>query len=436
MELKKRACFVVCFLAMVFASAGTLAIESGDYVEYVYAQDFNIMEYVLDTNCTLDTAFESDCNITARYEPTGVLVLDDNVMLHDPFVYGLYYIKIPAANTTKWLRGNYNAIIECSDPEDRNGAVTFVFSLQEPSRDLLADLNVTLSATHELLYVDEYEDDLNAYYDPEYSLPIPDGARLEKDTRVYLRGGATTPLPTHYTLSAKVMIWDENSGTATDIQPGGTFTNSGYLFSSFIVPETSNDALYNILLEAWDATTVVGNDVIRGKTVELYKLPYAPGPTYYPPEVSVTAGIGEFEFSLASVDRTSFQIVSRSLFGKESMILFDANVFNADTNELFSHYTGQFFAGEGEASHAVSNASIPRFYRIEVLFSNGGETRVMLFDGNVSVPFWEEALFSQFDGFGYFYPVSIAGFPLLNGYLFAAVIAVFIVIALLAKRKK
>ncbi|MBU0635645.1 hypothetical protein KKE06_01335 [Candidatus Micrarchaeota archaeon] len=125
------------FLAL-FVSV--LGIEAGDYRHYTYGVDFNVNEFLVDVNGALDTDFSGQCFLTGKYEPTNLQVFDQNQMQNDSIISGLYYLQIPASDTTNWLKGKYNVIMACTD-NDLNGSENVSFIIGDDLSQLIQDTN-------------------------------------------------------------------------------------------------------------------------------------------------------------------------------------------------------------------------------------------------------------------------------------------------------
>ena len=267
------------FFLILFA-INSLAVGSNQD-PFEYGKDFNLTDVGRDINGKIDTDFSSDCNITIQYSVTSELLVDGNAMLHDPFYLGKYFFTVPASDTNTWKIGRYDATNYCED-YNNFGAENLSFTIDYSQTKLLTDINTTTTSINQTtldinttvhsiqnsLSPTTYEDDLNAYLDSTRTTLVSYGYDLNKSVVVYLLGSATTPLPTNYSLNAKIFLYDINTKLVYEVSASTTFITGGLLYSSFVMPEIPYGD-YNILIEAWDSKSSIGNDVIRGATTKL-----------------------------------------------------------------------------------------------------------------------------------------------------------------------
>jgi hypothetical protein len=139
----KKLFFLLLIILFVLQINNVFAVETGQYRYYKYGQDFNISDFIIDINGQIDTDFSADCNLIGKYDITGEMVFDNNVMQDDPIVAGLKYLFVPASNTTTWKKGKYSVIETCVD-YNNYGSENVSFILDVDYLDSVSDTNTYL----------------------------------------------------------------------------------------------------------------------------------------------------------------------------------------------------------------------------------------------------------------------------------------------------
>ena len=169
----------------------------------------------------------------------------------------------------------------------------------------LTNVDQNVDAIYDDLHSDVWDDALHVYRnaDRSNSSIISDtNVAVEVGTHLYLNGQADSGvLPTHFILEGKIFL-AANDGTIIEaIDTGDFFILDGNIFVWFEVPRTFSNKDFNILLEAYDPKSSVGNDVIRGSTTATIRAVFVPavlnwgGPQTVMPELrDNVAPVAEF----------------------------------------------------------------------------------------------------------------------------------------------
>ncbi len=169
----------------------------------------------------------------------------------------------------------------------------------------LTNVDQNVDAIYDDLHSDVWDDALHVYTDANRSV-----GTIINDTNhpvnvgeiLYLNGAADSGvLPTHFILTGKVFLANSDGTIIEAENTGDFFILDGNIFTWFEVPETPPNKDFNILMEAYDPKTSVGNDIIRGTTLATIRTVFVPnqlnwgGPqTVIPQDRNNVAPVAEF----------------------------------------------------------------------------------------------------------------------------------------------
>jgi len=179
----------------------------------------------------------------------------------------------------------------------------------------LTNVDQNVDAIYDDLHSDVWDDALHVYRTADRSnasIISDTNVAVNVGTHLYLNGQADSGvLPTHFILTGKVFLAADDGTIIEAVDTGDFFILDGNIFTWFEVPNTNSDKDFNIIMEAYDPKTSVGNDVIRGTTLATIRTVLVPnqlnwgGPQNVVPEdrnnVAPAAEFSEQEDNVAFV---------------------------------------------------------------------------------------------------------------------------------------